>query len=127
MFPIRALIEGGPQISASTAAQTTVNDSAAVIVSANHKRKGLLIVNTGTTIVYLAMGTGDPSATVYHVALAACAVANDGTGGSWSDDTWIGPVRAISSAAGGKIVITEFFTGSPNWNLAADRGTNEGT
>jgi cell division protein FtsA len=43
-------------------------------------------------------------------------------GGIYTDDAWAGQVNAISSAAGGTIVITEFRLGSPDWNQASDWG-----
>jgi hypothetical protein len=123
MGPVRALVEGSPQIEASTPAQTAISDSAAQVLATNHKRKGLIIQNTGTTIIKLVLGTGTPTATVFHVALKACSAANDGTGGAYIDDSWIGPVQAISSAVGGTMVITEISTGSPDWNRASYGGS----
>lgn len=120
--PIRALVEGGPAKSASTPAQTTIGATAALVVRANPKRKGLIVQNTGGTVIKLTFGDTLPTQTVYHVALGACAVADDGKGGVWIDDGWVGAVNAISSAADGTFVLTEIMTGSPDWNLAADYG-----
>jgi hypothetical protein len=87
-------------------------------LSANAKRKGFSIVNTGTTVIKLTMGTTEPTQTVYHVALAACASADDGTGGAYFEAAFVGDVRIISSGAGGTCVITEFTTGNPDYNQA---------
>lgn len=119
---VRALIEGGPAQGSSTQAQTVVTDTGAVILAANPKRKGLVIQNTGTTIVKLVLGTTTPTQSVYHVALKGCAVADDGSGAAYFDDSWIGPVWAISSAPGGTLVVTEFSANSPDWDLSGDWG-----
>lgn len=122
-LPVRALIEGGPQLGASTPAQTSVGTDAGLILAQNHKRKSVIVQNTGTSIIKLTLGATLPTATAYHVALAACTAANDGKGGVWIDDGWIGAVNALSSAAGGTCVVTEITTGSPDWNQATDYGT----
>lgn len=92
---------------ASTPAQTSVGAGAGQILAANDGRRGLIIQNTGTTIIYLVLGSATPTATVYHVALRACSVANDGNGGIYNDDAWTGAVQAIGSVGGGTVVITE--------------------
>jgi len=122
LSPVRALVEGSPQIAASTPAQTSIGTDAAQVLAANYSRKGLIIQNTGTTVIKLVLGSGTPTASVFHVSLKACTAANDGTGGAYIDDSWIGPVQAISSASGGTMVITEITTGNPDWNRAAYGG-----
>lgn len=122
----RALVEGAPQQGNSTPAQTTIGAAAAAVVARNEKRKGLVIQNTGTTILKFNYGTTDPTQTVYHFALKACSVADDGTGGVWLDDNWIGPVRGISSAGGGTFVLLE-VTAAGNartWDVNADWGSS---
>lgn len=91
----------------STPAQTSVGATAGQLLAINRKRKGLIIQNTGTTVIYLVLGPDTPTGTAYHVALKACSAANDGTGGTYTDDQWVGAVQAISSAPGGTCVITE--------------------
>jgi len=121
--PTRALIEGSPQASVSTPAQTGQGVAAAVILAANPKRKGLIIQNTGTTVIKLTFGATLPTTTAYHIALSACTGADDGTGGTYVDDSWVGVVNALSSGAGGTLVITELQTGSPDWGRASDWGS----
>lgn len=104
---VRALIEARQRNSASTPAQTSVSDSAGVILAANDDRKGLIVQNSGTTTIYLTLGATNPTVTAYHVALAACTAGDDGKGGAYFDEAWTGVVRAIGSAAGGSVVITE--------------------
>ena len=106
---VRAFIEARQRISANTAAQTSVGMAAGQIVSPDEDRKGVIIQNTGTTVIKLVLGSGTPTQTVYHMALGACAGANDGTGGIYVDDSWTDAIQAISSGAGGTIAITEIF------------------
>lgn len=119
---VRALVESGPAQGASVQAQTAVTNTGAMILPANPKRKGLIVQNTGLTIVRLVMGTTTPTQTVYHVALKACTGADDGSGGAYFDDSWVGQVWAISSVPGGTIVVTEFTANSPDWDQSADWG-----
>ena len=121
MLSSRAFIDGGPQSIASTPAQTSVSTTAGVVLLANGRRKGIVVQNTGTTIIKLTLG-GTPTQTVYHIALKACDAADDGTGGTYFDTAWLGEVSAISSGLGGTCVITETRTGNVDWNLAGDGG-----
>ncbi len=118
----RAFIEASPQASASTPAQSAVGTDAVLLLAANPKRKGLIVQNTGLTVIKLTFGATAPTATAYHVALAACSSGNDGHGGIFADDAWVGEVRALSSGGGGTCVVTEFTTGSPDWNQSGDYG-----
>lgn len=104
---LRAFIEGGAQLVATAPAQISIGAVAAQIVAANSRRKGLLLQNSGTTIIKIVLGGTDPTQTAYHIALAPCVAADDGKGGAYFDDAWVGPVRAISSAPGGTLVATE--------------------
>jgi hypothetical protein len=119
---MRVLTDPGPVASASTPAQTSIGTTAALVLGANAKRKGLVIQNTGTTVIKLTYGPELPTQTVYHFALGAGTAADDGKGGSWTDDAWVGAVNAVSSGAGGTFVITEITTGSPDWGQASDLG-----
>lgn len=99
-----ALVDGS-STTASAPAQTVVTAVDAQILAANAARKEMMVQNTGTSIVYLTLGAVS-TATAYHVALPACAAANDGTGGVYISDWWRGTVHAIASGAG-DVVITE--------------------
>lgn len=103
----RSAVLAFPRENISTPAQTSVSNVAGTLLSVNRARRGLMIQNTGTTIIYLILGSGTPTSTVYHIALRACSSANDGNGGAYNDDAWIGAVQAISSAPGGTVVMTE--------------------
>lgn len=92
-------------------AQTAVGTSSGVVAVANTSRCRIMVQNTGTTILRLALGPTAPTGTAYHIALPPCTVANDGLGGTWIDDMWQGQVQAISSAAGGLCVVTELIFG----------------
>jgi hypothetical protein len=90
----------------SNVAQTSQGTTAAEVLASNANRKQAVIQNTGTTVVKLGLGR-TPTATAYHVALKACASADDGTGGTFVTDLWTGAINAISSASGGTLVVTE--------------------
>ena len=98
----------------TTAAQTSVGATAALVTYAKIGRVFLRIQNTGTTTLYLNLNETAPTATVYHAALASCNAANDGTGGIFAVDGWAGAVTALSSATGGTMVITEVL-GPASW------------
>jgi len=116
-------VEPTPQAGVSTPAQTSIGTTAGLALATNPKRKGLTVQNTGTTVIKLTFHPTDmPTQTVYDVALAAGSAADDGKGGFYSDDAYVGAVNAISSAAGGTFVIKEFTTGSPDYNQSGDRG-----
>lgn len=92
---------------ASTPVQVSQDATADLIIASNPARKGFTVQNTGTTVIKLALGATSPTQTAYHIALSACIAADDGLGGYYSDDTFTGDVRAISSAGGGTLVYLE--------------------
>lgn len=100
------IVEANNSSTANAPAQQTVGVASGSILAANASRKECLVVNTGTTIVYLGLGQ-TPSATAYHVALSPCTSANDGTGGTYTSDMWKGSINAIGSAAAGTVCVTE--------------------
>ena len=120
--PLRTFVEGSPALTVSTPAQTSVGVAAGLILGPDPKRKGFFIQNTGTTVIKICFGSTDPTQTVYHVALRAATAGDDGTGGTYFEGSWVGEGRAISSGVGGTCVITQFRTGSPDWNQAGDYG-----
>jgi hypothetical protein len=101
-----------PPVSSTSSApsQKTVGTVAGDILAANALRKACAVQNTGTTVIYLALGH-TATATAYFIALPAGGVANDGSSPRWdgtvSGVLWQGSVNAISSAAGGTCVVTE--------------------
>lgn len=103
----RASIQAFPRETVSTPAQTSVSNVAGQLIATNRSRRGFIVQNTGTTIIYLSLGSSVPTTSVYHVALRACTNANDGSGGIYNDDAWVGAVQSISSAPGGTVVLTE--------------------
>ena len=98
----------------SVPARTAVSDTAGVVATAKTGRMLIRIQNTGATTIYLNFSTTLPTATVYHVALSRGTGADDGSGGAISLDAWSGSVTALSSAAGGTMVITEVLA-PPSW------------
>lgn len=101
----------GQQRATSTPAQTSLGATAALVLAANSKRRGLIIQNTSTKILKFNLGASVPTQTVYQVCLKACDAADDGTGGTYIDDFWQGDVTAIFNAADGTFVITEILDG----------------
>jgi len=91
---------------ASVPAQTAVGVSSVAILSANTARREAIVVNTGTTIIYLGLGR-TPTTSAYHAALSPCSSANDGTGGTFTTDIFAGAINAIGSAASGTVCVTE--------------------
>ena len=95
---------------ATVPAQQTVGAVAGQVLAATASRKGCAVQNTGTTRIFLALGA-TPTVSAYHVALPACGSANDGSSERWdgtiSGVLWQGAVSAISSGAGGTVVVTE--------------------
>lgn len=120
---VRALVEGGPARTVDTPAQTAVDDTAELVLASNPKRKGFIAQNTSDKVIKLAFGSV-PSQTAYHIALAACTAADDGKGGTYFENSWVGDVYAIASAAGGTFVIHEFEAGgtTASWSQSADWG-----
>lgn len=104
---LRSGIEAIPRLSVSAAAQGSISTTAGQAVAANTSRKRLIVQNTGTTALKLLLGSGTPTQTVYHVALAPCTTGDDGYGGVYFDDAWTGAVQIISDASGGTYVLTE--------------------
>jgi hypothetical protein len=95
---------------ANAPAQQTVGTSSGSILASNTaNRKECFVVNTGITVIYLGLNQ-TPTTTTYHVALSACATANDGTGGVFRSESWKQAINAISSAAGGTTCVTELTT-----------------
>lgn len=97
-----------PTSSTTTApAQSAVGTVAGQLLASNASRKRAMMQNTGTTVIKIALGATDPTQTAYHVALAPGAATDDGKGGVYIDEMWTGRIAAISSAAGGTVVVTE--------------------
>jgi hypothetical protein len=74
----------------------------------NPARTGWSIVNCGTNVLYVLMGTG-ASTTVFHVPLKAGTGTNDGTGGSVGQETGViftGPITVAGTSP--SYVTTEF-------------------
>ena len=92
---------------ANSPSQQTVGTTSGSILATNAARKKFLVTNTGITTIFLGLGQ-TPTITAYHVALAPCGnSANDGSGGTFFDDSWDGAINAISSAAAGTVCVLE--------------------
>lgn len=82
---------------ASTTANAPTIKSAASALVANSNRKGWSIQNLGTNALYVRFGA-NASTTVFHVALKAGAVNDDGNGGYYSDEMWKGEVTIAGTS-----------------------------
>lgn len=107
------VINSQPSLAPNMRTSTTLGSSSqtidvtySVVLSSNDKRKRAIVQNTGTTIIYIGLGT-IPTTNNYTIALAACTLANDGTGGVLIEEMWQGAINAISSAVSGAIEVTE--------------------
>lgn len=99
-------VEGAASSTSSSPLQQAVGTSSVNLLSANAARREVIVVNTGTTVLYLGLGQ-TPTNTAYHVALKACGSANDGTGGVYISDLFSGQINAIGSAVSGTVVVCE--------------------
>lgn len=84
----------------------TTSASPILLLDQNLDRQELLIQNVSVQVVYIGLGF-PPTNTNYSIALLACGVAHDGSGGVLATDIWKGAVYAIGAAAGGAIALTE--------------------
>ena len=97
-----------PCRTASTPAQGSISTTSGTAIADNPGFIGTRsIVNTGTTVLKITLGSTAPTQTVYHYALAACTSGDDGKGGAWFSDTFSGPVQIISDGSGGTYVTAE--------------------
>lgn len=90
----------------SAVAQSTVGVTNSLVLASNVARKRFMLQNTGTTKIYIGLGQV-PTTSAYHFALPAGGSSNDGSSSIWQDTMWTGDIRAISSASGGTLVVTE--------------------
>lgn len=85
----------------STKAATTVNtpaiNNSGTALSANSNRRLWSIQNLGTNPLYVRLGAG-ASTTVFHVALKASTVQDDGSGGYIVDEMWKGAVSVAGTS-----------------------------
>lgn len=91
---------------AGAPANTAVTSTSSVILAANTARREVMITNTDVVAVYIAFGQ-TPTATAYHVVLRPCAVAHDGSGGTFVSDIFKGAINAIVASTGGHVSIVE--------------------
>lgn len=80
----------------STISSGSFGTSNGTILERNVSRNLFFVQNLHTGVLYMRFGTG-ASNTNFNVSLKACTVQDDGNGGAYSDDTWIGPV-SVSGA-----------------------------
>lgn len=112
----------GPRSPAAPGTSTATSEVADIInvpagaavqlVAANPNRRRVIIQNLSTVAVPIsrdpAMANAPAAGAKIEAMLAACAVANDGTGGSITIDGWAGPVFA-RLAAGAALLAVEAY------------------
>lgn len=74
------------------------------VIASNANRKAWAIQNLGTNPLFVRLATG-ASSTVFHVVLKGCAVADDGSGGYFSDEVYTGVVSATGTSP--RFAVTE--------------------
>lgn len=89
--------------------EVNVGTGSSQLLALNNNRKRFIVQNVGTTKIYLLLGTGTASTSLYSVVLPGGTAANDGTGGSYIDELWQGPVEVVSSGTGGNVALTEII------------------
>jgi hypothetical protein len=87
-------------------ANTAVTSTSSAILASNVARREVMITNTDVVAVYLGFGQV-PTATAYHVVLAPCAVAHDGSGGVFVSDVFTGAINAIVASTTGHVSVVE--------------------
>lgn len=73
----------------------------------NSSRKRMIIVNTGSTTIYIGYNSGVNASSYVYALPAVISSPNDGTGGLAIDEMWQGSVFAVSSSSGGSVNFTE--------------------
>ena len=103
---VATVAEGSAVLVAATAVNLpAIITSGGDVLAANNKRKGWSIQNCGTNPLFVQLASG-ASATVFHVILRGCAVADDGSGGFLeSDGTYTGIVSATGTSP--RLVVME--------------------
>jgi hypothetical protein len=91
---------------AVTSGPGTVGGTSGLLVAANISRRELTIVNDhATQIVYLALNTTDSTTT--PTAALNSGVRLNAAGGSWTTNSYKGPVSAIATGASTGVTILE--------------------
>lgn len=94
------------EVPSSTGTTTSVASSATLVTlkAANTSRKKISIANDSTAILYVLLGTGTVSTTVYSFALAA----KSGVAFDRTIEGYTGVITGIWASANGFATITEF-------------------
>jgi len=107
--PLKVLAPPVSSAVATAPAQLTVGTSAVQVFAANLSRKRCYFQNSGVYPVYLGFNAS-PTTVLHHVELAPCSnYVSDGTGGSWTEDMFKGPIYAISTNAAGALNTLELL------------------
>lgn len=108
---INAVYNSGSQaLSMVSAKSTTANvpsigTGSTVVLETNSARKSFSILNLGTNILYVRLSDIAASSTVFHAILEGGVSQDDGSGGFYGNDVYVGPVSVSGSAP--RYVVTE--------------------
>ncbi len=80
----------------STVSSGTFGVTNGTVISENGRRNFFFVQNLHTGVLYVRLGTGASNAS-FNVALKACTAQDDGNGGAYSDNSWVGAV-SVSGA-----------------------------
>ncbi len=100
---IRVQETGSPK---AAAASSYVSATDSAVLAANANRKGWIIQNLDDVAVYVKLGAG-ASNTDFSFVLKAGDAANDGKGGSFTDELYTGIVSVKASSGWPRVVTTE--------------------
>jgi hypothetical protein len=90
---------------AKTSGQVSVATSTTSVVAANNTRAELTITNDGANVVYLMLNTTD--GTTVPTAVANQGIRLAATGGSWTTNSYTGPVAGIALTGATVVTVVE--------------------
>lgn len=98
---------GGPTRAnvAKTSGQVSVATTSTTVLAANNARAELTITNDGANVVYLMLNTTD--GTTVPAAVANQGIRLAATGGSWTTNSYIGPVAGIALTGATVVTVVE--------------------
>lgn len=84
-----------------------IKTAAATVLAANPRRLWWAVLNLNNAVAYVKLAAGATNAN-FDVALKAGAAVDDGSGGSFFDDTHTGEVSVATAGGGVRVSVIEF-------------------